>query len=407
MRTKMRHYVMGALVFVLSSLFFLVIGDFFVLLFLPDRYEVWPPNFKRTFRPEPDIIHGITSPSYLTINAFGLRGDPLSDDEKYRLLAVGGSTTICVYLDDSKAWPYLLQGRLNEALGPKTVWVGNAGRPGHSTPQHILQVEKLLEQYPEIDGVVLLVGINDLLVALSATIDKPPVFDERPNEGLRRAFAVFPDWGADAPWYARNLIGRVMRLRSWHPIPIKRDGVFAMDEKGDFIKLRRADRKAASSFLHRLPDISAAVAVYARNLRAIVDHAERMSRRVVFLTQPTLWRDGMSQGEHELLWGGGTNFFAVKNGKPYYSAEALAEAMTIYNEALRAVCRERVVECVEMADMVPKTAKVFYDDAHFTEYGSAIVAERLAEYLLNTEPLSQGPDALAPFDRDVTRWEGR
>ena len=47
------------------------------------------------------------------------------------------------------------------------------------------------------------------------------------------------------------------------------------------------------------------------------------------------------------------------------------------------------MECVDMAEMVPKTTKVFYDDAHFTEYGSTMVAERLAEYLLATEPLSQ------------------
>ena len=63
--------------------------------------------------------------------------------------------------------------------------------------------------------------------------------------------------------------------------------------------------------------------------------------------------------------------------------------MTIYNDALLEVCRKREVECVDMAEMVPKAAKVFYDHAHFTEYGSAIVTERFAEYLLDKEPLSQ------------------
>ncbi len=97
----------------------------------------------------------------------------------------------------------------------------------------------------------------------------------------------------------------------------------------------------------------------------------------------------MPQSERDLIWMGGTDFFHLKRGKPYYSAAALAEAMTIYNDALLDVCRKRGLECVDMAAMVPKTAQVFYDDAHFTDYGSAIVAERLAEYLLDKEPLSQ------------------
>ena len=385
----MRHRIMGAALFVLSAIVFLTLGELFMLLYLPNRYYVWPPNFKKTFHLEPDVIHGVTSPSNFTINAFGLRGDPLSEDEKYRLLAVGASTTICAYLDDSKAWPYLLQERLNEALGPKMVWVGNAGRPGHSTAEHVLQIEKLLEQYPEIDAAVLLVGLNDLWVNLAAAIDRPRVFDEDPNRALRRAFSIFPDWDADIPWYSRNVIGRLMRLRNWHPIPLKKDGVYAMDEKGDFIKIMRAYRKAASSIRHRLPDISAAVVVYTRNLHAIVDQVERMGRRVIFLTQPTLWKHRMPRSELDLIWGGGPSFFRLKRGRPYHSPSVLAEAMTIYNDALLEVCRERGVECVDMAKMVPKTAKVFYDDAHYTEYGSTMVAERLAEYLLDKEPLSQ------------------
>jgi lysophospholipase L1-like esterase len=385
----MRRRAVGLVVFVVSSIFFLALAELLSWLYLPTNYYVWPPNFRRSFRPSPDVIHGVSSPSQLTINESGFRGEPLSDDERYRLLTIGASTTICVYLDDSKAWPYVLQGRLNGELGAGTVWVGNAGRPGHSTPQHVLQVEKLLEQYPEIDAVVLLSGINDLLIALSATIDSPPVFDEGPNGALRRAFSVFPDWDADSPWYARNVIGRVARLRMWSPLLLKRDGVFAMDEKADFVKMIRAYRAAASSFRRTAPDLSVELARYLRNVNAIIDRAERAGRRVIFLTQPTLWKPGMTPAESALLWGGGTDFFHAGPGKEYYTAEVLGETMKLYNDALRDVCRKRGVECVNMANMLPKTRQVFYDDAHFTEYGAAMVAERLAEYLLANEPLRQ------------------
>jgi lysophospholipase L1-like esterase len=379
---------MGLAVLVVSSVFLLALGELLMWLYLPAHYYVWPPSFRRTFDPPPAIIHGVSFPSELTINAFGFRGDPLSDDEKQRLLAIGASTTICVYLDDSKAWPYLLQQRLNEALGPKAAWVGNAGRPGHSTPQHILQVEKLLEQHPQIDTVILLVGVNDQLIDLSNTIGKSPVFESGPDAGLRRAFSIYPDWDAESPWYLRNVIGRAARLRNWHPLPLQRGGVFAMDEKAEFVAVIRRYRAAASRFRRKAPDLTRRLAVYRSNLNALVDRAEDAERRIIFLTQPTLWKAGMSEEEKALLWGGGPGFLRAGPGREYYSAEVLAETMALYNDAVLDVCRQRGVECVDLASSLPRTDEVFYDDAHYTELGSAMVADRVAEYLLAREPMS-------------------
>ena len=90
---------------------------------LTDAYYVWPPNFEEDFDPDPTIVHGITGTSRLTINAMGIRGGPFTEAQQYRLLAVGGSTTICTYLDDTEAWPYLVQERLNARLGSGRIWV--------------------------------------------------------------------------------------------------------------------------------------------------------------------------------------------------------------------------------------------------------------------------------------------
>jgi hypothetical protein len=275
----------------------------------------------------------------------------------------------------------------NATLGPETVWIGNAGRPGHSTPLNILQVENLLAQHPEIDGVIMLLGAADLMVNVPATISQPIVFKDTPNGPLRRAFADFPDSAVDAPWYSRDVIGRIARLRDWHPIPLQKDGIFAMDEKGDFVRMLRTYRRSASQIISTLPDISDLVALYVDNLNTLVDHVERMGRRVSLVTQPMLWKAEMSQTELDLLSFGGPNFFRLKHGMPYYSSAALAQAMEIYNEALLEVCRAREVECVDLAKMLPSTTEVYYDDAHYTEFGAAIVADRMTEYLLETTPL--------------------
>jgi hypothetical protein len=216
---------MGLVLILLSSLVFLVISELFLSSYLAERYYIWPPNFTRSFDADPDVIHGISFPTQFTISSSGFRGDPISKKAQYRLLTIGASTTICVYLDDAKTWPYLVQQHLNVALGPETVWIGNAGRPGHSTQLNILQVENLLEQHPEIDGVIMLLGAADLMVNLPSTLSQPIVFKDTPNGPLRRAFADFPDSVVNAPWYSRNVFGRIARLRDWHPIPLQKDGI--------------------------------------------------------------------------------------------------------------------------------------------------------------------------------------
>ena len=80
--------------------------------------------------------------------------------------------------------------------------------------------------------------------------------------------------------------------------------------------------------------------------------------------------------------------FAAGPGNEYYSTEVLAETMALYNGALLDVCRRRGAECVDLATALPRTPKIFYDDAHFTEFGAATVADHLAAYLLSTEPLN-------------------
>ena len=131
------------------------------------------------------------------------------------------------------------------------------------------------------------------------------------------------------------------------------------------------------------------IALYVDNLNTIVDHLERLGRRGIFVTRPMLWKAEMSQSELDLLSFGGPNFFRVKHAMPYYSGAALAKAMGIYNEALLEVCRVREVGCVDLAKILPSTTGVYYDDAHYTEFGAAIVADRMIKYLLETMPLSE------------------
>src|SRR5439155_10586195 len=133
-----------------------------------------------------------------TTNSLGLRGrDPGPMGARgLRLLAVGGSTTECLYLDDGATWPALVERNLTRRLGGEPVWVGNAGISGANARDHVVQVKYLLPQYRPVDVVLVLVGVNDLTVRLSAGIEytprPPPTSSAEEPLQIRRAFARAP-----------------------------------------------------------------------------------------------------------------------------------------------------------------------------------------------------------------------
>lgn len=52
-----------------------------------------------------------------------------------------------------------------------------------------------------------------------------------------------------------------------------------------------------------------------------------------------------------------------------------------HNGVLRDVCRERGLDCLDRATLLPKDTTVFYDDCHFNEAGARRVASLFAEHV--------------------------
>jgi lysophospholipase L1-like esterase len=348
----------------------------------PDRYLVYPPGHTETFEPKPELIPGVFGPSRFTINELGMRGDPLAQ-QRYRILAVGGSTTICIYLDDAEAWPHRVQELLDAARGPGSTWVGNVGRSGHASGQNVLHVEKLLPQHPEIDALIVLTGVNDLLIQLAYALDPETLRDQIRNADantlLESAFSRFPA-PANAPWYRRTGLGQLW-ASGRVALSAERSNA-RLDTTGIRLSEWRSARKQAALLHETLPDLSNALSIYERNLARILDLAAAAGVRVTLLTQPSLWSEDLSQEERELLWTGGPTLDRVAPGAEYFSVGALAQGMRLYNERLLRVCRWRDADCFDLAKHVPRTAEFFWDDVHFTEAGSRRVAELVAGHLL-------------------------
>ncbi|MBN1672361.1 MAG: hypothetical protein JXR37_15075 [Kiritimatiellae bacterium] len=356
----------------------------------PQAYYVWRPNLCRIFKPQPGVMPGVSGKSRFQINAAGIRGDAFASHQRYRILCFGGSTTECLILDEEEAWPYRLQILLNAACGEPAVWVGNVGRSGHNTRHHVLQVEKLLSQYRGLDAVMLLVGANDFHQRLSADAGFRPQAEPTPadrHELMRRAFMVFPGRDGPVPIPERFAFWRRLKAGAAWLAPPPAIRAQMQDRAGLCYRSWRRHRAAATQRLDTLPDLSSALAEYAANVNHIIDICRQRRVRPIFVTQPAIWRPGLEPDLQALLWMGGIGNFREGPGHAYYTVEALADGLAVYNRALQDVCARRGCECFDLAAAIPKDGAVFYDDMHFNENGAEQAARALADYLLDREPL--------------------
>jgi lysophospholipase L1-like esterase len=363
-----------------------------------DDFYTYPPGIQRTFLPAVKVLPGVAERSRFEVNSLGLRGDEPPPDAAaprgqgtYRVLAVGGSTTQCAFVDQPNSWPRRLQTLLAgapaagdaDARGGE-VWVANAGRSGFTSRRHVVQLRHLLEQGPQYDLVLMLVGVNDLANRLEFGDAEPPR-EELIHEGVATAscFTFVPTEFDDRNGWLKRLglfrMVKVLKVRSSMPA----------EERGgkEYVRWRR-HRRNASEIRSELPDLSRALDAYRHNLAACAALAAEHGTRLVLIDQPSIWRPDLPEEARRLLWLGGVGRYQHESGLPYYSIEALAEGMRRYNDTLHAFAAEAGVESIHLADQLPKDAQHFYDDVHFNDAGSLRVADVVAGYLLERPPFA-------------------
>jgi len=327
------------------------------------RYHTRGPELTRVNTPDPEHIAGITGETRFTTGRRGIRAAAAPQSGDARWLAIGGSTTECVYLDDTETWPWL--------AGDETdgVWMGNVGISGFDTRQHLLflQQSSLLDG---VEGVVLQTGINDLWRFL-ANEETESVFLRFDGDAATRSPRAELTWNEpieSGPLWTRSNALRLFRTARAH-----RDVAPRIEEGagGEEYAVRRAARRDATK-TDTLPNLTRGVNEYENRVRRLIHTARERGMRVVLTTQPVLWRADLPAELRERCW-----FGWLEDGS-YLTVERLREAMDAYNAALRKVCDEEDAVCVDLGSM-QGNAEYFYDDCHFTEAGARAVGAAVAE----------------------------
>jgi len=373
-RARFLRVIRGPLLSCYTLLFALAAGESIVRIAKPSGPMLRSPNEVLEYEPASLGVTGITGRKRFTTNSLGLRGPELPQEQNlYRIIAIGGSTTECFALDDSEEWTHLLMEKLAQGQQRRSVWVANAGMASHNTVSH-LALLRTLPIFKRAELLIFLVGLNDLLA--TAAFEGAPTqatFEQYAVDLMNQLLAQAP--GSTRPYYTRLRLYTVARAAT-----TKRTITL-----GDLRLLRK---RRAEGRIVPLPNIQIGLEEYHTRLERLADECRALTARCLFLTQPTLWHSDLSAAEEATLTDGYVGRFEANKG--YVSVADLEMAMNAYNGMLLRTCREAELECFDLAAAIPKSNVIFYDDSHYTEAGARLVAERLAEYLLSHPPFGDG-----------------
>ena len=365
---RSRRLGVGWIVLMTISLVSLTAADLWARYWIPQPIFAnypWPPM--RRVREVVGNLPGVTGPIEFTINRWGVRG-PENDPaiSELRILCVGGSTTECLYVTDPKSWPWRLEAVLHEKLS-QPLFVGNAGRSGQIAAQHAFLIRNY-DAVDKFDWLVVMCGINDLGALLhgnrrqrEATIaDDTLFFRQRPHEAYYRRLTL---------WRMAETI-----LDVGNPVA---SGQIVQDPAGRWIDRFRENRrtKLKSNGIDKAPaQLASDLADYRRDLLTVIEAARHRGRKLLFVTQPTMWRPELPKELDDLLW--------EQTDDAAYTTPILTEMMAAYNQVMLDVCKETSTPCLDLASQLPADTTVFYDDCHFNDAGCDKVARAIAESLL-------------------------
>lgn len=287
-----------------------------------------------------------------TRNSLGFRGpEPPKDWARaLTVITIGGSTTECHFLSDSLTWPFLLGERIADSV--PGCWLNNAGLDGQSTFGHIVMLNDHVKQLrPSV--VVFLTGIND--------VETPgPLFHDKLYE--RGAYPDFKHWlfnNSEVLNVGLNL-WRAMRARRFNNTT---NGLMVLDSTRRLAlpdSVVRARVEAQGRYLEG----------YRVRLNALADTCLAWRIVPVFVTQPDLFGFG-----RDSVTGADLAAFPVERA---VNGRLLWEMLEQYNDVMRRMCKERSLPMIDLAQLMPKNSRYFYDMSHFTNAGAAEVAVLLA-----------------------------
>ena len=280
---------------------------------------------------------------------FGFRKNPnkkinYSDkDNNYRILTLGGSTTLNDHLDDRLTWSNLLEEKLNTAGFPAEVI--NTGINGLTTKQNYKTFNGMSKY--QIDAAIFLIGVNDWQLQL-----------RDPKKVNNMFYYLFNIEDTLLFQFTKKIRDNLAFFNN----PISAPGI---ETKGNntILDLPKVSQKVKKE--NSIKEVSSDFKYY---VEKIIKTCDRKKIKCIFLTQPNIFYNELDERYDGLL------------KSNYFENNEMVKLTKLYNNYLLSIKRKNIY----IFDLEPKIEKnllYFRDDYHFTKLGAKTISNVLSEFL--------------------------
>ncbi|HVA49205.1 MAG TPA: hypothetical protein VNH11_22770 [Pirellulales bacterium] len=328
--------------------------------------DIYHPYLQNTHLPNDPIEH---------VNRWGFRGDDLTQakgDDAFRVFVLGGSTVYCGTVLYEQSHCRLLEMRLQAAYPQYHIEVQNLGADWHATEHDTIKLLFLGQDFSP-DLVITFHGINDLVRSLS------------------------PDALGDGPYCSdyRHYLGATAHMAArWQKVSASMTtGPWCSDLRFDQVRLTGPYGQGLggvkSFFVPKARPVEInewqSLPAFERNLRDFVAIARSKGMQVLLATQPSLYRDDLTESQQQSLVFPLTHYYDGK--RP--SLHSMVEGMRLFNDATRRLASEAGVGFVDLERQMPKTTDYLYDDVHYTPAGNELIANAFADDIIESKMIDR------------------
>jgi lysophospholipase L1-like esterase len=280
----------------------------------------------------------------IAINSLGFRGPEIATPKEARAIRIaflGASTTFCAEVSSNDAsWPHLVTTAIAQRVPDRRFDYVNAAVPGYTVSTlHRTLVLRVAPLEPDI--IVIYEAANNLSRELRELAVEQHVLQE----------VKLPE----RSWLARHSL------------------LSELVEKN--LRIRGAQNAAAQGSGRLEIEPSRLGERYRRDLLELVLESKKRAKLVAIATFSVQPR--ATQTEEQQQRAAQSAFFYM----PFMTTKSLIAAYARYNAVVREVARETGILLIENEDSIPGDGVHFADTVHFTDAGSARMAQRVTQAL--------------------------
>jgi lysophospholipase L1-like esterase len=265
-----------------------------------------------------------------------------------RLAFLGASTTFCAEVSSNEAtWPHLVWKSLREKWPDRKFDYINAGVPGYTVEDSLINLKARVTPLQP-DVIVIYHATNDLSKDTRELAIQQGLYDGRAE---------------DSSFLARHSLLFFLLEKNW--------------------QIAARERRSTVSGRHLEFEPAKLSVKFHQRLLALVEASREVAPVVAVATFSHQMR--WEQPPKEQLQASNTSLYYM----PYMSVEGILRGFDEYNRIIREVSHQAGIVLIDCEDRIPGDSRYFRDSVHFTDQGSAMMAQRVTTPLVDSPELQR------------------